>query len=71
MVTKKQQQNLLNFNRLMIYLFALIGLFFDYTWAYFISLTLWVWLIPCMKYERLVYDYINQTSHLHKFENKR
>ena len=71
MVDNKRQRLLLNFNRLLIYLFALIGLFFDYTWAYFISLTLWVWLIPCLRYERLLYDYFNQASYLKRTDDLR
>lgn len=63
MINNKRQHILLNFNRLLIYIFALIDLFFDYTWAYFISLTLWVWLIPCLKYERQLYDYFNNLNY--------
>jgi len=51
MTTKKQRSLLLNFNRAFIYCFALLGLFYDYTWAYVLSLTLWVWLSVFIFYE--------------------
>jgi len=51
MTTKKQRSQLLNLNRTFIYCFALLGLFYDYTWAYVLSLTLWVWLSAFTFYE--------------------
>lgn len=57
----KHQHLLLNFNRLLIYILALTGLFLDYTWAYVFSLTLWVWLSTFIKYERqLIEHYAHQ-----------
>ena len=54
MSISKQRILLLNFNRSLIYVFALLGLFYDFTWAYVISLTLWVWLPLCIHAERQV-----------------
>ncbi len=42
---------ILNLNRLFIYLFSLIGLFYGYDWAYVMALTLWVWLPSCTRAE--------------------
>ena len=61
-MSNKQRVNILNANRIFIYAFALVGLFYDATWAYFISLTLWVWLLPCIKYECLVIEYFHRNS---------
>lgn len=52
MSVSKQRTLLLHFNRSLIYIFALLGLFYDFTWAYVISLTLWVWLPLCIRAER-------------------
>ena len=57
MCTEKQRSRLLKLNRLLIYGFGLLGLFFDYTWAYVISMTLWVWLPSCIRYERQIFDH--------------
>ena len=56
MCTEKERHTLLNLNRLLIYGFGLMGLFFDYTWAYVISMTLWVWLPSCIRYEWQLFD---------------
>jgi len=56
MINDKQRHSLLNLNRLMIYGFGLLGLFFDYTWAYVISMTLWVWLPNCIHWEKYVIE---------------
>lgn len=57
MSDEKKRHVLLNLNRLLIYAFGLLGLFFDYTWAYVISMTLWVWLPSCIRYERQIFDH--------------
>ena len=57
MCTEKERHVLLNINRTMIYCFGLLGLFYDYTWAYVISMTLWVWLPNCLRFEKTAYDY--------------
>jgi|GEM_PF-1339399 len=57
MTNNKQQLLLLNINRALIYFLALCGLFFDYTWAYVVSLTLWVWLAHCIRYEKMILVY--------------
>ena len=57
MYNNKQRNTLLKLNRLLIYGFGLLGLFFDYTWAYVISLTLWVWLPSCIRYEWRLFDH--------------
>ena len=48
---EKEHHTLININRLLIYGFGLMGLFFDYKWAYFISMTMWVWLPYCIQFE--------------------
>jgi len=62
MSTEKQRNALLNVNRLLIYGFGLLGLFFASTLAYVISMTLWVWLPNCIQFERHVF--IQWRSHL-------
>jgi hypothetical protein len=56
MCSEKERHVLLNINRLLIYSFGLIGLFYDLTWAYIVSMTLWVWLPNCIRLERILVD---------------
>ena len=62
MCTEKERYALLNLNRILIYSFGLIGLFFDYTWAYVVSMTLWVWLPNCIRFEKLLFEYWKSIS---------
>lgn len=66
--TEKQRNALLNTNRLLIYGFGMLGLFYDFTWAYAVSMTLWVWLPNCIKLERFVFSL--WIHHLSPFEEK-
>lgn len=54
MSNEKKRHLLLNINRFVIYLFGLLGLFFDYTFAYMISMTLWLWLPSFIQYEQKI-----------------
>jgi len=60
MVSNKQRSTLLNINRALIYSFALLGIFFDSSLAYILSLTLWVWLFPCLRYETKLIKYFQR-----------
>ena len=54
MSNEKERNLLLNLNRLLIYSFGLLGLYFDNNLAYVISMTLWVWLPLCIRYEKYI-----------------
>ena len=57
MSVEKRRIVLLNLNRLLIYFFGLLGIFFDLTWAYVVSMTLWVWLPSCIRYECQIFSH--------------
>lgn len=47
-------------NRALIYVFGIIGIITQSEICYIISLTVWVWFIPCVKYEwKLIERYNN------------
>jgi hypothetical protein len=46
--------DLLNGNRVVIYVLSLIGFFYDVNIAYIMALTLWLWLPQCLQLELLL-----------------
>ena len=50
----KKHFDLLNGNRMVIYVLSLIGFFYDVNIAYIIALTLWLWLPQCLQLEILL-----------------
>jgi len=66
MSTDTEKICVLNINRILIYLFSLLGLFCDFSWAYVIALTLWLWLPSCINLELWCLNYW-KTQHLSVF----
>ncbi|PKH87248.1 hypothetical protein CXF79_11215 [Colwellia sp. Bg11-28] len=50
----KKHFDLLNGNRMVIYVLSLIGFFYDVNIAYIMALTLWLWLPQCLQLELLL-----------------
>jgi len=51
MSRSKQRHYLLYSNRVIIYIFSLLGLLYDTNLACVVALTLWVWMPQCLRIE--------------------
>ena len=65
MSEKSTHQRCLTMNRWIIYIFSLIGLVTGSNIAYFIALTVWVWLEPVTEYELSRVKKINTIKQQH------
>jgi hypothetical protein len=47
-------------NKLLIYIFGICGILLDSSVCYIISLTVWIWFIPCVNYEWKLIELFNK-----------
>lgn len=58
--TKQHDKTVQFINKILIYIFGVLGILLDSNFCYIVSLTVWIWLTPCLSYEWKIIETYNK-----------